>query len=203
MFVKAAQHKADAPVVRAGVQLAVGKGPRAALAELDVVFPVQRAAGAKALDRREARVDIAAALEHDGLCPRAGKQQRGEHPRRAEAHDDRTLPRRLNLRDRILFFRIRREIRAFFSRQQTRFFLFLKRDGERADIMDVILSPRVERAAHKPRLQQLLLPHAQPFRRAHAKKRERLALFEAQIAYEDHVSSLPAATPLDQAHCRL
>ena len=81
------EHEADARIVCAGVELAVGKCARAALAELHVALRVERPARAKRRDLRAARLRVRPALEHDGPCARAREQQRCEHPRRAEAHD--------------------------------------------------------------------------------------------------------------------
>ena len=106
VLIELAQHKGDAAVVGAGVQLAVGKGAGAALAELDVVFSVQRAAGAKALDCRDAGVHVPSALEYNGSCSRAGKQQRGKHARRAKAHDNGARVGCRNAGDHIVFFNI-------------------------------------------------------------------------------------------------
>lgn len=101
---KLREHEADARVVRAGVELAVGEGARAALAELHVALGVERAARAKRGDLRAARPGVRPALEHDGSCTRARKQERGKHPRRAEAHDHGARLRRRDVRDGIGLF---------------------------------------------------------------------------------------------------
>ena len=98
------EHEADARVVRAGVELAVGEGARAAFAELHVALGVERAARAKRGDLRAARPRVRPALEHDGPCARAREQQRGKHPRRAEAHDHGARLRRRDVRDGIGLF---------------------------------------------------------------------------------------------------
>ena len=201
VLVKLPQHPGDAPVVRAGVELAVGKGPGAALAELDVVLLVQLAAGAEALDRRKTGIDVAAALEHDRPRPRVSEQQGGEHARRTEADDDGTLGAS-DLRDRIFFFPVRGHVGALVFREQPGFF-FSEPDGERADVMDIVLLPRVERALDEPKLRDLLRPDAQLFRRALLELVSVLAGHETQTAQKDHLPSLPASAPLDQAHWRL
>ena len=49
MLYECAQHEGDAPVVRAGAELAVGEGPGPALAALDVGLRVEGPAGAEGL----------------------------------------------------------------------------------------------------------------------------------------------------------
>ena len=82
---KLLKHPAAALVLRAGVELAVGKRTCAALAELDVALGVQRAATPEALDLFPAQRCGVAALEHEGPQPRLRQHEGGEHACRAEA----------------------------------------------------------------------------------------------------------------------
>ena len=50
-----------------------------------------RSAGAEGVHRGLAAEGVLPPLEHQGLCPGPGQHQRGEHPRRAEAHHHRAL----------------------------------------------------------------------------------------------------------------
>ena len=163
---------------------------------------LQRAARTEARDGRGARVGVGAALEHDGPRARAGEQQRGEHAGRAEADDEGTLRGRFHLRDRVALLIIRRDVRAFAARERL-LLAAAERDGERADVVDIIFPARVERALDKPRLRDILAAYAELFRRARLQRLRRLARREAQIPDQDHVPSLPASAPLAQAHCRL
>ena len=72
-------------------QLAVGECAGAALPELDVALAVERPALPKGLHGGAAGVHVAAALYYDRAQAGAGEEQRGEHPRRAEAHDHRAM----------------------------------------------------------------------------------------------------------------
>ena len=77
------QHLAAARIVNARIQLAVGKRPRAALAELHVALGLQRAAAPKRLDVA-ARASRLAALDHQRRKPRLRQPQRREQPRRPQ-----------------------------------------------------------------------------------------------------------------------
>ena len=160
-----------------------------------------RPAGAEALHRRETAVHVAAALEYDGPRAREAQQQRGEHARRAEADHDGPL-RALDARDRVFLFHIGGEVRALLPGKKLLLPL-AELDGERADVVDIVLLPRVERAAHEFVCLDLPGPDAQLFRCASAQRAAVLAGQQTQIAHEDHPFSLPASAPLDQAHCRL
>ena len=135
------EHEADARVVRAGVELAVGERARAALAELHVALRVERAARAKRRDLRTARLRVRPTLEHDGVCARARKQQRGKHPRRAEAHDHGARLRRRDVRDGIGLFVGDRGAAAAADEP-----LLISAHGhaDGVDIVNVILPARIE-----------------------------------------------------------
>ena len=82
------QHLPAAPVMRAGVELAVRERARAALAELDVRFGVQRAGLIEFFHVGLSLVHGAAALEQNRLRARAGECERGEESRGPRsAHD--------------------------------------------------------------------------------------------------------------------
>ncbi len=78
-------------VVHPGMELTVGKRPRAALAELDVRFGVQRSALPEARNLRGPGVYILSPLQHDGPCTGPGQHQGAEQPRRSRPHNHRAL----------------------------------------------------------------------------------------------------------------
>ena len=78
----------QAGVLGTGVQLPVGKGPGAALAELDIGLRVQKPRGPKTLHIRLTRLHGAAPLQEDGPLARLRQHQGGEEPRRARSHHD-------------------------------------------------------------------------------------------------------------------
>ena len=80
-------------IFRAGIQLSVGKGPGTALTELDVALRVQYAVAPEVLHLSLPLLGALTALEDDGPQTGPCKDQRGEHPGRAEAHDHRALVR--------------------------------------------------------------------------------------------------------------
>ena len=82
--------KAVAHILRAGVQLAIGKRARAALAELDVALRVQQAGAPETGHVLLALFHGLTPLQQDGPCAAPGQHQRGEQPRRACAHHDRS-----------------------------------------------------------------------------------------------------------------
>ena len=82
------EHQPHRPALaRPRVQLAVGEGARAALAEAVVAVGHQLAALAQARQVASARPDLAAALEHQRPDPRARQAPRAEHPRRSGPDD--------------------------------------------------------------------------------------------------------------------
>ena len=199
---KLGEHEADAFIVRAGVQLAVGKGPGAALAELHVVLGVQLAAAAQALDGQRTRVHILSALEHDRPHSGARQQQRGEHPRGAKAHHDGPRAVRRGRGDRVFLLDIGGD--TFVPDTAQRALLAAAQlHGHSADIVDIVLFARVQRAPHE--LPALDAPRvdAQLRRRLFFQRLRRLLRQQAQIPHEYHRPSLPAIRPLAQAHCRL
>ena len=82
------QHPTDPGIVGIGVQLAVGKGPRAAFAELNVALRVQLAALPEFFHFPVAGLGVLAPLQNDGAAACLGQNQPGEHSRGAEAHND-------------------------------------------------------------------------------------------------------------------
>ena len=80
------QHPADAGVIDTGVQLAVGEGARAALAELDVAFFVQNPGCKEFFHLFVAGLRVLSPLQNQRLPACQGQNQGGKHPRRAEAH---------------------------------------------------------------------------------------------------------------------
>ena len=83
------QHPADSGVVDAGVQLAVGEGARAPLAELDIAARIQAPSRKEGLHLGMTALGILSPLQNQGLPARLSQNQGGKHPRRAEADDHR------------------------------------------------------------------------------------------------------------------
>ena len=77
-----------ADVLGAGVQLAVGKGTGAPLAELDVAGEVQFSGGPEPLHVGGAVLHLPAPLQQDGPGSGPGQHQGGEQPRRTGSHYD-------------------------------------------------------------------------------------------------------------------
>ena len=190
--------------MRAGVQLSVGKGARAALAELHVALRIQRAAGAERVHGGLAGERVAAALDNYRPRARHGQHERGEHARGAEAGNDgarRALAGR-NARDGIF----RRSIFAHVRRLDAGDYApLIPGDGERggADIVYIVLMPRVEGALYERELLHLRARQTQLLRRARTQGGSILAGGEAQLSYKYHSPSLPAIWPLAHAHWRL
>ena len=117
-----------ADVLRAGVELAVGKRARAALAELDVRAHVQLARCPEALDIAPSPLDAFAALEQDGPRAAAGEHQRREQSRRARAdHHGAHGGRGDHRRQLVKGGRV--DADAFVSRAAQHSFLVLERGG--------------------------------------------------------------------------
>ena len=80
------QNEAVADVFCAGVQLTVGKGPGAALAELDVAGGVQLPRGPEAVHVRFPPLHRTAPLQQDGPQARPGQHQGGKQPSGSGTH---------------------------------------------------------------------------------------------------------------------
>ena len=88
------QNPADSGIVDPGVQLAVRKGSRAALAELDVAFRVQLASLEEFFHLGMAGRGVLSPFQHQRLPARQRQNQRGKHASGAESHHHRPLFRR-------------------------------------------------------------------------------------------------------------
>ena len=85
------QHFAAVDVLDAGIELAIGKRPGAALAELHVALRIERSAVPEGVDVARALVHAFAALDDQRGKAHACKRQRREQPRRAEADHQRAM----------------------------------------------------------------------------------------------------------------
>ena len=94
-FHKSLQNPANPGIIDTGIQLSVGKGARAALAELDIAAGVQLTGGEKPLHFGVAAGRILAPLQNDGALTGHSKDQRRKHTRRTKAHHHRALFKRL------------------------------------------------------------------------------------------------------------
>jgi len=88
-----AEHRAGVGRARACVDLAVGEGAGAALAEHHVALGIQVTVAAEPGDAALATADRLAALQHARRHPRSGQLQRSEQARRAGADHDGSAPR--------------------------------------------------------------------------------------------------------------
>ena len=151
VLVKLLQHPAHALVMGAGVQLAVGKGAGAALAELHVILRVQRAALTEGLHGGSPLLHSLPPLQHDGPCSGPGQHQGGEHTRRSKAHHHRPLIG-LNLGNGINRGLVLGNVlpgpaeKAPFVRRRNR---------HGADIMNIVFLPGVQGALHQLKLPDL------------------------------------------------
>ena len=129
----------------AGIELSVGKGPGPALAELYVALGVQLACAVEALYALFARQGVLSALRDDGAHAGSRQHQRREHPRRAEAHDQRPLLRLADAGYDVLGRGIDRDVRAFRTGRRP---LLAAGDGDAhgVNVSDIVLFARVERA---------------------------------------------------------
>ena len=82
------QYGADAAIVGAGGELAVGEGARAALPELDVGDGGELTGGPEAVHILGAAVHVPPPLQHDGGHPGPGQIERGKESGGTHAHDD-------------------------------------------------------------------------------------------------------------------
>ena len=194
------EHEADARVVRAGVELAVGERARAALAELHVALRVERPARAKRRDLRTARLRVRPALEHDGPCACAREQQRCEHPRRAEAHDHGARLRRRDAGDGVGL--VLHDGGAAAAADELPF-VPAHGHAHGVNIVNVVLPARVERLFADAQAGDVLRRYFQRFGGQMEQPRLVRAGGELQVRDGDHRHALPAARPLAHAHCRL
>ena len=89
MLLQQLQHQLTPGVADAAGELAVGIGPCAALAELDIAVRRQRPAGKIPVYRRVPPGHFAAPLQNHGAIAVFRQDQRRKHPCRAEAHHHR------------------------------------------------------------------------------------------------------------------
>ena len=197
---KLREHEADARVVRAGVELAVGERARAALAELHVALRVKRPARAKRRDLRAARLRVRPALEHDGVCPRAREQQRREHPRRAEAHDHGARLRRRDAGDGVGLVLHDRGAAAAADEPPL---VPAHGHAHGVNIVNVVFFARIERLFADAQAGDVTGRNVQCSGGQRFERRLVRAGGELQVRNCDHRHALPAARPLAHAHCRL
>ena len=88
------QNKAVPEILGAGVQFAVGKGPGAALAELNVAGEVQFSGGPEPLHIGGAVLHLPAPLQQNGPCACSCQYQCGKQARRSRTHHHRRYFRR-------------------------------------------------------------------------------------------------------------
>ena len=143
------QHVAATRILDVRGELAVGKCARAALAELHVRFRVQGAAFFEGVDGGHARIDVFAALKHDGRRARFREAPCREQARRAHAHHNGTSVAPKPFANAIsligsmaldLDFRFRS-----FARQSFFDFRIGYLENERRREMDIVFPTRIDR----------------------------------------------------------
>ena len=201
------QDPADPGVADAGVQLAVGEGPRAALTELDIAPGVQNAGLEEFLHLLMPGSRVLSPFQHQGLPARHGQNQGREHPRRAEADDHRPFFRaESGLRRPVP---VRRRHGCPFAAAFPENFLFAAFYGNvnGIDDSDVRLLPGVHTApdngqAPDPGIGDPKQPGSLELKLMGVVFRR-----HGNIPQSYHVSFLPAFAPASlpelQAHCRL
>ncbi len=197
------QHPPAALVFRAGVQLSVGKGSGAALAELYVRFRVERAAVPEGLHLFPALRRGLAAFQNDRAQSRHGKHQCREHPRRAEAGDDRPFFA-LRVRHVIAVRLFPRDLRTAAAAQNGAL-PAAERHVDRVDPAQLRLLPRVQRTPEDLQGGDVRRLHPQALRRMIAQRVLIVRLRQNNIPDPNHSIPLnsPARRPDDHAHCKL
>ena len=144
------------------VELAVGEGPRAPLAEDDVGLGVEGAPLEERRDVDRALFHRAAALEHERPVAGLREQQRGEEPGGPAADDDGTRRERLAPGARRLVAVLRRglELPGGGAREERRGVGDL--DVEQVDELDAVLAPGVHGAARDTPGEQFAVGDAEP-----------------------------------------
>ena len=200
---KLLQNPSSTFVFRAGVQLAVGKGSGAALTELNIALRVQYAVAPEALHLFLPLLGALTALQDDGPQTGPCKDQRGEHPGRAEAHDHRALVRGF-FRDMVVIGIGLTDFAISILPQQLSLSA-AQRHIHRVDPAQERLFPCVQRAAEDGQRRDVRRPHMQRLSRQIEQGVLVVLRRQGQVPYPYHrlLLSSPARCPDDQAHCRL
>ena len=145
---KGFQHKADARILDAGIELAVREGTCTAFPELDIALGHEHAVLPESRHMRLAFLDRAAAFEHNGTQPGPGKDIRCKHAAGAESDHDRPL---LGMADgnAVMLFRDRADIAVFAASLQDAAFS-LSPDINSCQECDRILFSGIDRTLAQP-----------------------------------------------------
>ena len=152
-----------ARILDPAVELAVGKGARAALAKLDVRFGVEHAAPPQIPRILGALAHHLAAIEDDRAEPHLREDQSDEQTARPRADDDGALDPLRRLGDQFIAgVRCLLDIAVLAKAREHRA-LVLHIDVDRIDELDVGLVARIMRAPRDDMADQLARGDAQPF----------------------------------------
>ena len=204
---KLLQNPADSGVIDPGVQLAVGKGSRTALAELDVAFRVQLPRLEEFFHLGVAGCGVLSPLQNQRLPARQRQNQRGKHPPGAEAHHHRPFFRRTGgLRRAVAGCRgDGRPLAA--ALLQNLLFTAIHRHVDGVNNTHVGLFPGVHTPPDDPHAPDFGVGNPQHPRRLKGQLVGAVFRRQRNIAQTDHVSFLPALCPARRpelhAHCKL
>ena len=201
------QDPADSGIVDAGVQLAVGEGPRAALAELDIASWIQLSGGEKVFNLGIAAGGVLAPFQHQGPKPRPGQDQGSEHARGAEAHHHRALGRgHIAFGDLIIGNGGHRSPLAAGLADQL-LLIAIDHHIDGVDDLDIRLFPGVHAALYELEPPDLGRGDPQELGRLELELADVMLRRQGNIPNSDHNVSLPADSPARRpelhAHCRL
>ena len=201
------QNPLNPGIIDAGVQLAVGKGTCAALAELDVTARIQRASCEKGLHLFMPGSGVLAPLQHQRLLSRHGEDQRRKHPRRPKAHHHRPQGGRLPLFGRAVEGN-RRHGRPLAGRAlQNLVFAALHRHIHGVDDFHIRLFSGIHAAADDPQAADAGCGKAQHSGCFKLELTCAVLRGHDNVPQSDHFVSLPALRPASlpelQAHCKL
>ena len=201
------QNPADSGVIDPGVQLAVGKGSRAALAELDVAFRVQLARLEEFFHLLVAGLGILSPFQHQRLPARQRQNQRGKHSTGAETHHHRAFLRRTGGFGRLVPRRRGDGCPLAAALLQNLLFTAIHRHVDGVDDAHIGLLPGVHTPPDDPHAADFGVGDAQHPRRLKGKLVGAVFRRQGNIAQTDHVSFLPALCPARRpelhAHCKL
>ena len=197
------QHFAAMGVLDAGIEFAIGKGTRAALAELHIALRVERSAAPEGVHVARALVHAFAALDHQRGKAHARKRQRREQPRRAEADHQRAMVKGAR---RGQGARLRRGKALAAFRQRTERALCLHVEGEHKAY--VALVARVHRALAQMDGGYVVRGAVKRPRGVRGEGRFFVVQREFELRYAYHALSLSfiaraASSAEAHAHCRL
>ena len=175
-----------AVVLDPAVELAVGKGAGAALAELDVGFGVEHAAPPQAPRVLGPFANHLAAVEDDRPEAHLRQDQAGEQAARAGADDDRPLDPRRCLRDELVAGVRRRLDVAVLAKAREHRALVLHIHVDRIDQLDIGIVARIVRAARNDMTHQVAGANAQSLADRRRQRLGRMMQRQGKFGQSEH-----------------